>query len=511
MLTVMLAFLTVSMFAQIPVTFRVKMGVAISKQLFDPAKDSILIRGDFQSDAGDAGGNWQGAKFKMSAPNADSICTLVVNLPSNRVDSTYNYKFVKGPDAWEGGDNKTFKLKGPSMILPATWFNNDSIYKVVNMVTNTVKFNADLSGMWGTGIGSFDPTTDSIRIEGLDWDNLGTLISDASARRMKIASPLTPKIYTTTLSFKGILGDSTKWKFRTYPTTSYVNDGWETGTDRWLKYGADGSSTTLPNIVPTIDPVGTALKAAVTCYFQCDLSGGIVNKYNNLPIDITKVDFVGLRGTSKYIGSWANGGNWVVADTTNFSKDDTTAFMRILRDDGKNGDVVAKDNKWTLKVVFPAGTYGGGIEYKFAAHYPGADTVNLGSSALDNELAYQINHKFILKDATAPVWIRMKFGDATTEVRQIASNTPKAFELSQNYPNPFNPSTVIKYTVPQAGLVTLKVHNILGQEVAELVNQQQTVGTYTATFESYKLSSGIYFYTLSSGKMSITKKMMLLK
>lgn len=509
MLTMLLAFLSVSMFAQVPVTFRVKLGAAIYKKLFDPAKDSICVRGDFQTDAGDAG-NWGGFKFKLTDPDKDSVYTLTVNFPSARIDSTYQYKFVKGPDNWEGGDNKTFKLKGPSMTLPASWFNNDSTYKVITMVTNTVKFTADVAYMWGQGVGSFDPTTDSLQLMGLDWDNLGTLISPVSARTMKIASPLTPKIYTTTLQFKGVLGDSTKYKFKAFPDANYNNGGWETGSDRWIKYIADGSSTTLPTVVPAIDPVGVALKAPVTVYFQCDMKGA-VNAWNKKPIDPATVDWVGLRGGNKYIGSWTSGGAWNASDTTGFSKDDTTAFMRVLKDDGKNGDEVAKDYKFVLKVVFPKGTYGGGIEYKFGAHYPGADTVNNSTTPLDNELGFQVNHKFTLKDATAPVWIRMKFGDATTEVRQIENSVPKSFELSQNFPNPFNPSTVIKYTVPEAGLVTLKIHNLLGQEVAELVNQAQTPGTYTATFEANRLATGIYFYTLNTGKFTATKKMMLIK
>jgi len=81
----------------------------------------------------------------------------------------------------------------------------------------------------------------------------------------------------------------------------------------------------------------------------------------------------------------------------------------------------------------------------------------------------------------------------------------------QNYPNPFNPSTQIKYSIPKDGQVTLKVYNMLGQEVATLVNQQQQAGNYTVNFNASRLASGIYMYRIQSGSFSLTKKMTLLK
>jgi hypothetical protein len=88
---------------------------------------------------------------------------------------------------------------------------------------------------------------------------------------------------------------------------------------------------------------------------------------------------------------------------------------------------------------------------------------------------------------------------------------PVSFELSQNYPNPFNPSTEIKFTVNKEGFTTLKVYNMLGQEVATLVNEQLSAGGYTSTFGGTNLTSGTYVYRLTSNGQSISKKMMLLK
>lgn len=98
----------------------------------------------------------------------------------------------------------------------------------------------------------------------------------------------------------------------------------------------------------------------------------------------------------------------------------------------------------------------------------------------------------------------------TTSVEQTDQN-PVEFSLQQNYPNPFNPITTIEYSVPSASVVQLKIYDILGNEVAELVNEEQANGTYRAEFEATNLSSGTYFYQIRTGSFVETKKMLLLK
>jgi hypothetical protein len=83
--------------------------------------------------------------------------------------------------------------------------------------------------------------------------------------------------------------------------------------------------------------------------------------------------------------------------------------------------------------------------------------------------------------------------------------------LEQNYPNPFNPTTTLRFTIPSDEMVSLKVYNVLGQEVANLVNEQLKAGSYKFDFNASRLSSGVYFYTLKSGNFTESKKMMFLK
>jgi hypothetical protein len=98
-----------------------------------------------------------------------------------------------------------------------------------------------------------------------------------------------------------------------------------------------------------------------------------------------------------------------------------------------------------------------------------------------------------------------------SSVIEVEIFSPDKFSLSQNYPNPFNPSTVISYQLPASGNVTLKVYDLLGREVATLVNEEKPAGSYEVSFDASQLSSGVYIYRLTAGNFSATNKMTLLK
>lgn len=110
-------------------------------------------------------------------------------------------------------------------------------------------------------------------------------------------------------------------------------------------------------------------------------------------------------------------------------------------------------------------------------------------------------------------YVLMLYGqDITTDLERI-NEGPKNFNLLQNYPNPFNPSTSIQYAIENKQQITLKVYDILGKEIATLVNKEQEAGVYEINFnaEDYNLSSGVYFYKLKMEGDEMTRKMMLLK
>ena len=111
----------------------------------------------------------------------------------------------------------------------------------------------------------------------------------------------------------------------------------------------------------------------------------------------------------------------------------------------------------------------------------------------------------------AGLWECEIWGNNTTLVDPSNNGLPKDFSLDQNYPNPFNPSTTISYSIPASSFVTLKVYDVLGNEIATLVNAQKLEGSYKIMFDAANLPTGIYFYRLQAGSFVETKKMILLK
>ncbi|MCC6396923.1 MAG: T9SS type A sorting domain-containing protein [Bacteroidetes bacterium] len=116
--------------------------------------------------------------------------------------------------------------------------------------------------------------------------------------------------------------------------------------------------------------------------------------------------------------------------------------------------------------------------------------------------------------ATSVTWAVLNFKATTgpSDVSDMGTGIPAAYALSQNYPNPFNPSTRIRFALPQSGLVTLTVHNLLGQEVARLANEVRAAGSHEVSWNAKNLATGLYFYRLKVDNRVIeTKKMVLLK
>jgi hypothetical protein len=142
-------------------------------------------------------------------------------------------------------------------------------------------------------------------------------------------------------------------------------------------------------------------------------------------------------------------------------------------------------------------TLGGGSAVVFASGF-------LDPSSNQNGEAFGIF--FALADGTVG-----EFPEGVASVENISGVTPDNYSLSQNYPNPFNPSTTINFTIPNSEFVSLKIYNILGSEVATLVNENLSAGAYRFNFDAANLASGIYLYELNAGNFREIKKMNLLK
>ena len=115
-------------------------------------------------------------------------------------------------------------------------------------------------------------------------------------------------------------------------------------------------------------------------------------------------------------------------------------------------------------------------------------------------------------DNTSNILSTTVAGDVATSVLEPGSDVlPKVFALQQNYPNPFNPTTTIQFALPTESQVVLKIYNLLGREVATLVNEELQPGKYKVDFEANGLPSGVYFYRIQAGGFSKTRKLTLLK
>jgi len=124
--------------------------------------------------------------------------------------------------------------------------------------------------------------------------------------------------------------------------------------------------------------------------------------------------------------------------------------------------------------------------------------------------------EIVANDTTAPNSGIIQTDGATWSISgavgvEDEDQIPTQYSLSQNYPNPFNPSTTIKFSILSSEFVTLKVYDVLGNEVATLVNEEKPAGSYEVNFSASQLSSGVYFYTINAGSFIETKKMILLQ
>jgi hypothetical protein len=165
--------------------------------------------------------------------------------------------------------------------------------------------------------------------------------------------------------------------------------------------------------------------------------------------------------------------------------------------DGSGSTIIRRDGKNTYSNV-PGDTI-----------YPGTAIIKVGDkfSKLTGIVHYSFNRYKIVPRTNSDFgnYIPLSVND------RIDGPIPTQYQLSNNYPNPFNPTTVIEYALPKEDKVSLKIYNVIGQEVATLKNEIQKAGTYRVSFDGAKLATGVYFYRLQTSGFNQVKKMLLVK
>ena len=141
--------------------------------------------------------------------------------------------------------------------------------------------------------------------------------------------------------------------------------------------------------------------------------------------------------------------------------------------------------------------------------------VQYGEKFLEEIIADKYGVVYILNEGPAAILTGAKINGkqygTIVSVKKMENNLPSDVVLYNNYPNPFNPATTIKFEIPTASFVTIKVFDMLGKEIATLVNETKSAGYYNVTFDASKLTSGVYIYTISTNNFTQSRKILLMK
>jgi hypothetical protein len=204
-----------------------------------------------------------------------------------------------------------------------------------------------------------------------------------------------------------------------------------------------------------------------------------------------------------------------------------TPFVKILNEEFTTGGIFNQDTLTLnllvgdskavpLTVRLYYSTDGGQNFSQFDSYTTTTDTISrarlihlapLGNSS-DAVIKVEVDDgKSVSSDRTFP----FSKQTPTSVAESTGGDLPKSFALEQNYPNPFNPTTTINYQIPTAGIVSLKVYDILGKEISTLINEEKPAGNYNVAFDGSKLASGIYFYRLKVNGFNEVRKMLLVK
>jgi len=225
----------------------------------------------------------------------------------------------------------------------------------------------------------------------------------------------------------------------------------------------------------------------------CTKDGKAVYHFSNNSGDTWTTDAVlDGRGTPSINTNYT----WVMSDSTGSSGDFCAMFSQRINGGTNDSINVRRGTPGSMGVAL----YKQNSEGITSTHPP-ITTIYRDGGSLKSAFAYWAN---------GPEGIYFDAENLVTDVTDLPGTVDK-YELAQNYPNPFNPSTVIRFSVPEQANVTLKIFNSIGQEVATLLNGEMSAGNHQVDFNASALSSGIYFYQISSANFTATKKMILIK
>jgi hypothetical protein len=480
------------------------MSVKIVEGSFTPGTgESMSVRGSFNG--------WALADTLYDL-DGDSIYSKTIDLAEG---SAIEYKFVirndDGSDTWEDniGPNRMYTVPTGGGTIPVVWFDNDSVISIP--VTQNILMVSDLEAY--ATMGWFNPALgDSVQVRGAFNNWAGTDFAD---------DPLGNLEYEwLEQNFNGFSGDNFPYKF-------YIDFDEATAPSRFPGWAdnMDGFNYEHPaergdgNRIFVLPPVNGNVGPDVYWYSDINPAGILFSPDMvavTLQVDMTPAVSQGFDASTDTVklvwedALWrsiqvaAQGGFPQIWDMT---RQGATNIYNVTF------DVMGTTHynmQYHYRFVHPDGsslTEGGGlgVQCPFRSRF----IAPLGPNSFPTEWTAPLDS---WDTDGAPLFCQSApFNPLNGVELEDELGRPVAYRLLQNYPNPFNPVTRIKYAIPERSDVTLKVFNILGQEIATLVNGVQEQGNYVASFEANSLPTGVYFYRLDAGKFSQTKKMLLVK
>ncbi len=255
-----------------------------------------------------------------------------------------------------------------------------------------------------------------------------------------------------------------------------------------IKYSSSGTQQWVRNYIGPIGVGGHEARSIVTDKFGYAYVTG-QSQSGGSTYDVATIKY-NSNGDSLWVRRFITSGGIFVSGR-----------IAIAADDSANIYVIATPQTSGITTV----KYSTGGVQQWVVSYPGSD-VDITIDNLRNVYVTGYNNL----GGTGADYVTIKYSQPVG-IEPISGELPGEFKLEQNYPNPFNQSTIINYQLPIASNVILRVYDILGREMANLVNEELVPGTYQVNFDAANYPSGVYYYKMQAGDFSETKKMILIK
>ena len=242
------------------------------------------------------------------------------------------------------------------------------------------------------------------------------------------------------------------------------------------------------------------------------------NTYSYTPSSISMADFDG-DGDNDILTTgydWdelvliKNLGNYVFADEEIIARQTRGFVVMDYENDGDKDIVTVNERLEENGITVFLNDGFENFTTRENCYFPYADGVPWSIIASDFDLDGRTD--IAITSTSDSLYVLYNLGGGTVGIQdEEIEEIPTSFSLAQNFPNPFNPSTTIQYSLPQSGSVSLKIYNLLGEEVKTLADEYQVAGKHSVHFNASSLASGIYLYRIQAGAFEQTKKMILLK